>query len=218
MTAPLGIARMRSLLASGLGQLARLFAGHVPVRVYEVSNPAAASAAGLKAATASQVAPLTWSASDLIGAGLTELLLAPRTISFTTAGATPADAPANAVVTGLDVNGDVISETITVPQTATINTGSKCFSTITSVAFAAGDGTGATVSMGWGAAIGLPEKAKLRNAAVAALVEFTDGVPSATRGTYVVPATAAPNGSVSFNSAPNGSRDYTVYYERDVDL
>lgn len=187
------------------------FLANAAIAVEEFTDPAAAGAALISAAAASQVAA---------GRSATLLALAanispPRPISVTTAGATPADAPATAVVTGLDINGNAMTETLNIPQTATIATGSKCFAKVTSIVEAAGDGTGATMSYGIGAAIGLGKPLKSRAGLATAIKEIAVGAV-VTNGVFVAAATASPNGSYAPNTAANGSNDYCIYYEYDA--
>lgn len=182
--------------------------------VDEFTNALASAAAGLKAATATSTSVITWSASDLLTAGKDELAARPRNVTFTTAGGTPADAPATVVVTGTDIHGDALTETLNVPQTATIVQGDKAFKTITSVVFAVGDGTGATVAMGYGNKFGLSKKAKTRAGAVMRGTEISAG-SVVTNGTLVVSATGLPNGTYTPNTAPDGANDYAIAYETD---
>lgn len=200
-------------IADVRADIAADFSANAAIAVEEFTDPAAAGAALISVAAASQVAA---------GRSATLLALAasispPRPISVTTAGTTPADAPATAVVTGKDINGDAMTETLNVPQTATIATGSKCFASVSSIVEAAGDGTGATMSYGIGAPIGLGKPIKSR-AGVASLIKEHAAGAVVTNGVIVAAATAAPNGSYAPNSAADGSRDYAVYYEYDASL
>ena len=187
--------------------------GTNPLCVQEWTDPVAAAAAGLEAATATTVAPRT--VTTFIAGGKTALAAHPRNITFTTAGTTPADAPATAIITGTDINDTAMTETVSLAQTAAKVEGVKCFKTITSVAYAAADGTGATVSIGFGAVFGLAKKAKVRAGLLNVLNEIEAGV-KVTTGTYVSPATSAPNGSYAPATAPNGTRDYAVTFEKDM--
>jgi hypothetical protein len=182
--------------------------------VDEYTNAATPDAAGLKAATASSVAIQTYGASDLLAGGKAALLAHPRNLTFTTAGGTPADAPANVVVTGTDINDLPLTETVAVPQTATIVLGVKAFKTVTSIAYEAGQGAGATVSIGFGQKFGLSKKIKSRAGLAGAIREIAIGAV-VTSGTVVDAATSAPNGTYSPSAAPNGTNDYAVYYEYD---
>src|SRR6185503_10365947 len=66
---------------------------------------AAPGAAVLKAATATVAAIVTVLPAALLAAGLAQLAAHPRRLTFTTAGGTAADAPANVVINGTDMNG-----------------------------------------------------------------------------------------------------------------
>lgn len=180
--------------------------------VDEWTDPLAAAAAGLKAATATVASVVALTAADLLTAGKNELLARPRNVTFTTAGGTAADAPANAVIVGTDINGDALTETVTLAQTATISEGVKAFRTITSITYPAADGTNATVSIGFGNKFGLRRKAKTRAGAVNRGTEISAGT-FVTNGTLVVAETSPPHGTYTPNSAPDGSKDYALEYE-----
>lgn len=140
----------------------------------------------------------------------------PRNPSITTGGATPAHAPATAVYSGEDINGDAISETLNLSQTAGTAYCVKCFAKVTSVALAAADGTGAILQFGFGPVIGLGSKIKTRAALTAPLKEVMDGAVVTTAGTFGSAAASPPNGSYTPDTAPNGTHDYALYYERDL--
>ncbi len=179
--------------------------------VEEFLNVPAASAAGVLVAVATTVAPMVKGASDLVG-GVATILPFPRPVSVTTAGTTPADAPATVKVIGKDVTNKVLEETINVGQTATTVVGAKCFKVVERLEFSAADGTGATVSVGWGAPIGLSLKPKARAGSVFLDSEFAAGA-RVTTGTISDPATNAPFGMYTPASAPNGTNDYVLKYE-----
>ncbi len=189
------------------GDVARVLTPMAAITVEEYTNPAAAAVAGLEAATATTVAPRT--VTSFLAGGVAALLAYGRNVTFTTAGATPADAPATALVTGTDMDGNAQTETINVPQTATTNAGVKIFKTVTSVAYAAADGTAATVAIGFGSLLGLSKPPVSRAGLVGAIHEIavgavvTTGVLSATNRSYTPAA------------APNGTNDYCLYYEYD---
>lgn len=189
------------------------FSANAAIAVEEFTAPAAAGAALISTAAASQVAA---------GRSATLLALAanispPRPISVTTAGVTPADAPATAVVTGKDINGNAMTETLNIPQTATTATGSKCFASVSSIVEAAGDGTAATMSYGIGAPIGLGKPLKTRAGFTGPVREIANGAV-VTNGVFVAASTASPNGSYAPNSAANGALNYCLYYEYDASL
>lgn len=144
------------------------------IAVDEYTNPAAADAAGLLIATASVAAIVT--VTTFVAGGIAALAAYPRPVTFTTAGVTAADAPATALVTGLDVNGDALTETVTVSQIAGLATTVKCFSSLTSVVYPVADGTDATVSIGFGPTVGLLSKIKTRAGITTPFIEIVDGV------------------------------------------
>jgi hypothetical protein len=179
------------------------------ITVDEFTNPLTAAAAGLLAATATTVAVQTVLEAALLQAGRDELAANPRNLTFTTAGVTPADAPATVVITGKDADGKAQTETVNIAQTATIANGVKAFSKVTSIVYAAADGAAATVSIGYGNVLGVKKKPKVR-AGLAALVReiangalVTTGSLDATNKTYTPAA------------APDGAKDYAVFYEYD---
>jgi flagellar capping protein FliD len=186
------------------------------VDVLELTNPAAGVATDLKNATATVASPVTWSATDLKSAGLTKLAAhGARAVTFTTAGATASDAPATATVTGTDIDGNALSETLNLAQTATAVTTAKCYATITSIAMPAADGTDATIAVGIADKFGLTSKAKVRGGGVGVLREVEGGA-APTAGTFATPTASAPYGAYTPNSTPDGSKDFAVWFERDV--
>lgn len=117
-----------------------------------VVGAAAPGAATLLDAAASVASAVTVLKAAMKTTGLDQLALCPRAITITTAGTTPADAPATAAITGKGANGVAQTETLTVSQTAATVTSTKVWSDITSVVYPAADGTGATMSIGIAAA------------------------------------------------------------------
>jgi hypothetical protein len=194
-------------------QLVTFAGARAPIYVDEFTNPIATSGTSLRAATASVTTERT--TTSFLAGGVAALADTPRQIAFVTAGTTPADAPATATITGTDANGDAQTETVNIAQTATSATSTKFFSSITSIVEAAGDGTGATISIGIGAALGLRRKAKVRGGVVSVINETAAGA-RVTTGTFTVPASAPPNGSYTPSSAANGTNDYAIAYELDL--
>lgn len=194
---------------------AKQLAASVPIDVSEWTNPLAAAAAGLKAATATVASIVALTAADLLAGGLAELAANPRNVTFTTAGGTAADAPANAVIVGTGADDNALTETVTLAQTATIATGVKAFKTITTITYPAADGTDATVAIGFGTKMAFRHKPKERAGGVAVVKELQDGA-APTAGTFVTPTTSPPYGTYAPNSAADGAKDYAVYYEREV--
>jgi len=182
--------------------------------VEEFTNVAAADADGIKLSFASVATATSYTGAALDGVVGVAAMSPPRNITVTTAGVTPADAPATLTVVGVDINGDAISEAIAIPQTATIAVGAKAFAKVTSLALTAGDGTGALLTVGFGALIGLGEKLVTRAGFSGPVREIAAG-SVVTNGVFASAAVGAPNGTYAPNSAPNGTNDYCLYYEYD---
>lgn len=188
------------------------FACEAAIAIEEFTNPAAAAAAGLLAATASSVAVQTYLKAQLLAPGIAALADVPRNVTFTTAGGTAADAPASATIVGKDGEGKPQTETVTLAQTATIANGVKAWSDITSITYLAGDGAGATISIGFGIVIGLRRTPKSRAGAALPVREIVDG------GLVVTGAMSATNKTYTPATAPDGAHDYAVFYEWDATL
>lgn len=198
------IADLRSDVAKAFEPLAN-------ITVEEFTNPPAAAAAGVRVATAVTVAPQVVAASGLVG-GAAVTLLYPRPISVTTAGGTPADAPATVTVTGTDVDGKAQTEDIAVPQTAATAIGTKAFKTVTGLSFTAAQGTDATVAVGWAAPLGLQESPKVRAGIALPVLEVAVGA-RVTTGALSDAATNPPHGLYTPAAAANGTNDYAVLFE-----
>lgn len=213
----LGLANKLKARASVSGLIREIVGGAVAqvpadIAVDEWTNSVAASTTGLHAATATTVAVQTILPGALVAGGVAALLAYPRNVTFTTAGVTPSDAPASVVVTGTDIDNNVLAETIVLSQSATTDAGVKAFKTITSIVYGAGVGTAATVAVGFGAVFGLSHSIKLRAGYTKAIQEIAIGAV-VTTGTYVAAASSPPHGTYAPASAPDGAKDYAVYYE-----
>jgi len=176
------------------------------------TNPPAADATAFLTATATVATATVYEDTTLDGTVGDGVLDPPRQVVATVAGATPADAPATATVTGLDIDGNVMTETLTLPQTATTVVGTKCFAQVTKIEMPAADGTAATVSFGTGVRLGLKVNPMvLGTTTVGIMAETYDG-SVVTNGTLVGAATHEPHGSYSPNTAANGTHDYAIAY------
>jgi len=175
------------------------------ITVEEFIDPALGAVDDLEAATATTVAPRTVTTFE--AAGLAALAAHPRNITITTAGTTPADAPPTALVTGT-YKGAVQTETITVAQTAATATGVKPFDGLTSVAYAAADGTGATNAIGIGNGLGVTGVPKARAGAVNLITEIE-------AGTVVTTGALTAERLYTPSTAPDGSNDYAIFFEYD---
>lgn len=179
------------------------------ITVEEFTNPPAASAAGLRIATATVASIATVLGAALLLGGVLPFA---RQITFTTAGVTPADAPANVVITGTDIDGKVQSETLSLAQTAALVASVKAYKTVTSLVFPAADGVAATVSVGWAAPLGLTQSPVVRAGAAFTVLEVSAGT-RVTTGTLTDASTNPPHGLYTPAAAANGTNDYAVFFE-----
>lgn len=174
--------------------------------VDEYTDPATGAVDDLEAATATEVAPRTVTTFE--AAGLASLAAHPRNVTITNDGSgTPADAPADCVVTGTYL-GLPQSETIVVPQSAATTDGVKPYDVVTSVAYAAADGTAAAVSIGIGDGLGTAKIPKERAGAVN-LVREVEAGSLVTTGALTAAQLYTPS------TVPDASNDYAIYYEYD---
>lgn len=121
-----------------------------------------------------------------------------------TSGGTAADIKAvQVIITGTDIGGNVITETLPIftVNTATTVVGAKAFKTVTSIAIPAHDGTGATTAIGFGDVLGLPDKLAHNTL----LRTFLANVLEATAATVTTSTTALSGNTIDLNSALNGT-------------
>lgn len=169
------------------------------------------AAAVVKAATATVATPVTLLPKDLIQ---NDLALHPRQLVFTTAGGTPAHAPANVVIKGKDINGRALQETLVLAQTATTATSVNAYAYIDSLAYPAGDGTAATIAITFAVPIGFKRKIRTR-AGLVGLIREVEAGALVTTGTISAPSAIGPNGGYDPANDPNDARDFAVYYDAD---
>lgn len=144
-------------------------------------------------------------ATTLVTAGITQPDV-PRAVSVTGNGAA---VTGNVVITGTNIVGDVISETIALAGAATV-LGNKAFRTITSILLPPwAVANTERVRVGLTAKLGLPV-AISRDSVIAA---FLGGVRETTRPTVAFSAAAIENDTVTLNSALNGTPVLVDYYE-----
>ncbi len=133
-----------------------------------------------------------------------------RNVTATTAGTNTDVKAVSVTVTGTDINGNAISEVLpafTVDTNGTV-TGSKAFKTITSYSIPAMDGTGATVAIGTGSKLGLPQT--LSRDSIDHV--YFNGVRETTRPTVAFSSTAVESNTATLNSALNGSAVVVDYH------
>jgi hypothetical protein len=184
--------------------------------VMEGTNVPAAAVNSIKLAVASSASAVVYQSTALDGAIGQGILDPARPLSITTAGATPADAPATALVHGFDAQGKGVTETITVPQVAATQDGAVCFRQVTRIDLPAGQGVAATMAFGIASTLGVPRKVKSRTGLQEIQRELMDGaLIDPPTGALTTAVTNPPYGGYIPVAPPNGAHDYAIYYEGD---
>lgn len=191
------------------------------ITVDEHTNLAAADPDAIKTTFSSVASAVEYTGDDLDGLiGGSEMVPA-RNIDVTNLGTgTPADAPATLTVTGIGPDGNEHTEDISVPQTAATTAGLRLFSKVTKLAFTAGDGTAAELTVGFGDRVGTLKKPIFRTGATSItplIHELYDGgvVTNGTIGKNAWGVDPDFWGEYAPNTAPDGAHDYALYYEYD---
>jgi hypothetical protein len=182
-------------LKTGVGSI-KLDRAYVKHLILSAAQAAAKSAAAVHAAVTDT------GADQVITTGITNPPY-PRTISAT-AGGTAGDIKAvSVIIAGTNINDEAITETLPAftVNTAGIVTGAKAFKTVTNITIPAHDGLGATTAVGFGDALGLPDKLPANTVLLAALA----GVREATAPTVAASLTAFDGNTVLLNSALNAT-------------
>lgn len=168
------------------------------IRTYSIGSPAVGAVAAVHAAAN----VLGSGGPQVISTGITNPVVC-RNVTATSGGTAGDIKAVQVTVTGTDIDGNVLTETLPVftVDTATTVVGSKAFATVTSYSVPAMDGTGATVSIGTGAKLGLP--ICLSRDSVDDV--YFNGVREATRPTVVFSSTVVASNMITLNSTLDGS-------------
>ena len=134
----------------------------------------------------------------------------PRNITATPGGTTANVTAVSCVVTGTDINGTVITETLPAftGGASTAVTGVKAFATVTSISQPA-IGSAVTVAYGLGSKLGLPQRLS-HNSVIAA---YLGGVREATAPTVTTDATNVSGNTATLNSALNATAVAIDFYK-----
>jgi hypothetical protein len=178
------------------------------------TNPVAADVDAVKASFTAPAADTTYSGTDLDGAtGAGEFDYARTvTVKGTTGGGEALEAK-TAVIYGIDMDDQPmqVNLALTVLAENLTNTDetSAAFKQITSVMIPAdASGSPGAYEIGFGVKLGL-----MRPLTQGGLIqETTDNAVPGTAATVVLAASGAPNGTVEFDTAPDGAHDYIVYF------
>jgi hypothetical protein len=163
--------------------------------------------------------PVTTAASPQDGANTTGILDVPRNITAAASHGSSVVAM-TIVVSGYDVHGAPMKETLSIAATGTSQTatGGKAFKRVTSIAItSAGNATTNTLDIGFGAVLGLTYRPKIGGFIRGRLNE-----DSADAGTYTAPirttstaTTADVRGMYAYAGTANGTNRFTVLYVAD---
>lgn len=134
-----------------------------------------------------------------------------RNLTITPSNTTDVEA-CTITVTGSNINGGTITEDFSISNNqSTATTGNKAFKRLTSVLFPASCETGAygaTYDIGVGTKLGVKS---CLDAAGNIIKATTDGATD-TAPTMAVNATAVESNTATMATAPNGSRDFNLFY------
>lgn len=136
----------------------------------------------------------------------------PRNITFTLAGTTANIGAGSAVITGTNVEGATITESVTVTAaTGGLLSGNKAFKTVTSILYPATTGAGVTASIGYGSKLGIGMR-NIASMPVKLLVRSATGVetmedPAAS----ALSATVVESNTVTTTTTLDGAVGFRVY-------
>jgi hypothetical protein len=140
----------------------------------------------------------------------------PRNLIMTAAGTSADLASCVVTVSGKNYNSHSISEAFTFASaTLGAQTGSKAFKSVSSVSFPASCETGSfgvTWSLGVGVKFGL-HRCMANTGDL--IQDLLDGAKAGTAATMVKSTSAVESNTATFNTAPNGSHVYDVYFIQD---
>lgn len=174
-------------------------------RLQEIDNAILAAAARLKLDHAGP----TSAAAVTISTFLAQPDL-PRNITITPGGTTADVGAGDIIVTGTNIYGATITETVAVAANASAAVATtKAFKSVTSVLLPGEDSPfGATWSIGVGDVLGLDRCMDGNNVLFATFV----GVYETTRPTVTFSATAVESNTVDINGTLDGAKDIDLYY------
>lgn len=130
----------------------------------------------------------------------------PRNIVYTITDGNSGISAFSITAVGIGVDGSAVTETIT-QAGGLVQTGSKIFATLTSVTVnsCVGSGAGDTLDIGYGVKIGVPLPAGATSFSVVKLVSAGSAEAAS--------ATDTTNNSLTFTTAPDGAKDFEIWYE-----
>ncbi len=216
----IGLSRPVASVA-GLSSLIKEIVGGVNVTelvLEEWIDVATADTDAFVGSIASNDSDVTYSGAALDGLIGAAVISPPRNFTITSTAHADVDA-VDVLVTGLDVYGNVITDTITMTaDSGATDAGTVCFAYIISIFIPAHTGTNSLFEMGTGVVVGHTAPVKHINDDPQILSENEAGTPlgvDVLSATYATAATTAPCGSVTHSAAPNGTNDYGLVFVAD---
>lgn len=202
------------LSASDAGVLDAPLSGDLWLTRQIWTNPVAADVDAIKSSFTAPAAATTYAGTQLDGVTGTGEFDYARTVTITgTTGAGEALEAKTAVINGIDLDGQALQVnlalTILGESDTVTNETAAAFKQITSIYLPAdASGSPGAYEIGFGVKLGL-----MRPLTQGGLIqETTDNAVPGTAATIVLSPTALPNGTVEFNTAPNGVHDYIAYF------
>lgn len=177
------------------------------------TTPIVADVDAIMTAFAAPAVETQYSGADLDGVLGAGVFTYPRNLTFKgTTGLGEALLSKDVVIQGLDVYGQIQTETLTLSaigaSTTVTDAGLYAFTKILSLTFDADAGVVGDYEVGFGVKFGLS-----RPLVQGGLIfEALDNAAPGAAATVAFSAVGLPNGTVTFNAAPNGARTYIVDY------
>ena len=211
-----GIGGLKGEVSDLRGDVLDSMAPLAAIAVEEFIDPAAAASTAIKTTVASATTVEVFEGAALNGSVGGGVMSPPRNLTITQNANADIDA-VDVVIEGLDINGDVITDTITMTDGGgATDSGSKAFASVVRITVPAQSGTAGTFAFGFGPLMGLSQPIKSRAGLAALSHEIALGVV-VTTGTVADATVGAPNGTYSPATAQNASNDYAIHYEYDPD-
>lgn len=165
------------------------------------TNPAAASTTGVHASI------VLLAGTQTVTTGITNPSPA-RIVTITPTKAGGAAITGNVVITGTDIRGNTITDTIACGADTVTVLGVKAFKTVTSIALPARQSADDAIVIGTGSALGL-DRLMVADEYINGSV---DGVFETTRATVTASATDISRNKVTFNTALANTKTYRAVY------
>lgn len=171
-------------------------------------------------AFATSTSPVTKSGAGLNGVVGTDTMAVPRPVTITLSNSANSYVASAITVTGIDITGATVTSQVTpsgVNGNETLET-TKCFVSVTSVAFPAQGNTNGSIKVGFSAKFGLRQKPVTASGLPILLAFLIDLNPATTAeaGMYSTTALAPYGGIDSVLTPPDGGSSFMAVYVKDL--